>query len=68
VLTGSKDWKTSGQHGKDAAGRDMRAANEASGDQPGMGGPQVGKLEESLGSAVGCKGMVSEDQTRQRKE
>lgn len=46
----------------------MRAANETSAEQQGMGGPRVGKLEESLGSAVGCEGMVSEGQMKQHKE
>jgi len=45
--------------------KDMRAANEGSGDQPGVGGARVGKIEESLGSAVGCEGMVSEGQHKQ---
>ena len=43
----------------------MRAANEAGGDQPGVGGTRLGKVEESLGSAVGCEGMVSERQQKQ---
>jgi uncharacterized protein YjbJ (UPF0337 family) len=64
-LTGSEDWKTTGQHDKDAAVKDMRAANEASGDQPGVGGARLGKVEESLGSAVGCEGMMSEGQHKQ---
>lgn len=45
--------------------KDMRAANEASSAQPGVGGIRVGKMEESLGSAVGCEGMVSEGQQKQ---
>jgi len=48
--------------------RDMKAASEASGDQQGVGGPRVEKLEESLRSAVGCEGMVSEGQVKQHKE
>ena len=43
----------------------MRAASDASSDQPGVGGPRVGKVEESLGNAVGCEGMVSAGQQKQ---
>jgi hypothetical protein len=43
----------------------MRAASDAGADQPGVGGPRVGKVEESIGNAVGCEGMVSEGQQKQ---
>jgi len=43
----------------------MRAANETSANEPGVGGARVGKLEQSLGSAVGCEGMVSEGEKKQ---
>jgi len=46
----------------------MRSAREASGDEPGVGGPKVGKVEESLGNAVGCEGMVSDGQKKQHDE
>jgi hypothetical protein len=40
---------------------EMRAAN--TGD--GVGGARVGKVEESVGSAVGCEGMVEDGKNKQ---
>lgn len=42
----------------------MRAAKEQSQDQPGKN-ETVGKVEEKLGGAVGCEGMVGEGKDRQ---
>ena len=39
----------------------MRAANTGE----GVGRARVGKMAESLGSAVGCEGMVEEGQNKQ---
>lgn len=61
---GSEEWKTSGQNQKEAAVKEMRAANDASG-EPAVGGRRLGNLEESLGNAVGCEGMVSEGEKKQ---
>jgi hypothetical protein len=44
----------------------MRAANEASGEESGVGDSRVGKLEQSLGNALGCEGMVSEGEKKQQ--
>ena len=59
---GSEEWKTTGQLDREAAGKDMREAQDATGDQAGVGGARFGKAEESLGSAVGCQWMVLEGQ------
>ena len=67
-MTGSEDWKLTGQHDKDEAVKEMRTAREASGDEPGLGGLRVGRVEESLGNAVGCEGMVSDGQHKQHRE
>jgi len=53
------------QKNKDVGVKDMQTAKEVSGDQPGVGGTRLGKMEESLGSAVGCEGIVSEGQQKQ---
>jgi len=62
---GSDEWKTTGQHDKEAAVKDMRSANDASSSESGIGGAGVGKLEQSLGNAVGCEGMVTEGEKKQ---
>ncbi|KAI4131232.1 MAG: hypothetical protein LQ338_001325 [Usnochroma carphineum] len=56
--------KSSGAETKDAAVAEMRAAKEQSAGQPAKS-ETMGKVEEKLGGAVGCEGMVDEGKERQ---
>ncbi|MCJ1308774.1 hypothetical protein MMC25_002428 [Agyrium rufum] len=59
-LSGSEAWRQSGQEAKEAAVNEMRSAKEASGGLQDRGDTTMGKVEKSVGSAVGCEGMVEE--------
>ncbi|KAL8851318.1 MAG: hypothetical protein Q9221_003763 [Calogaya cf. arnoldii] len=63
-VSSDPSWKTAGAETKDAAVQEMRAAKEQSQGDPGKN-ETVGKVEEKLGSAVGCEGMVGEGKERQ---
>ncbi|KAK3725028.1 hypothetical protein LTR37_000538 [Vermiconidia calcicola] len=55
-VTGSEDWKSSGQADKQEAIDGMKAASQ--GRDPQTNG--YGKAEEMAGKAVGCEGMEDE--------
>ena len=55
-VTGSQDWKTSGEQDKQAGADAMKAAGENR--DPQQSG--FGKVEEMAGKAVGCEGMENE--------
>ena len=60
--------KNAGASDKQAAVDEMRAAkaqNEAQGDTEVMKNEALGKVEQTLGSAAGCEGMVEEGGKRQ---
>lgn len=63
-VSSDPSWKTAGTETKDAAVAEMRAAKEQSQAEPGKN-DTVGKMEEKLGGAVGCEGMVGEGKERQ---
>ncbi|KAL8671765.1 MAG: hypothetical protein Q9168_003736 [Polycauliona sp. 1 TL-2023] len=63
-VSSDPSWKSAGAETKDAAVAEMRAAKEQSQGEPGKS-DTVGKVEEKLGSAVGCEGMVGEGKERQ---
>jgi hypothetical protein len=56
TVTGSEDWKSTGQQEKQAAIDGMKAASENR--DPQQSG--MGKVEEIAGKAVGCEGMEKE--------
>jgi hypothetical protein len=43
----------------------MRAVRDAGDPEQGIGGPRVGRMETSLGNAVGCEGMVENGKAKQ---
>ncbi|KAL9012923.1 MAG: hypothetical protein Q9180_009055 [Flavoplaca navasiana] len=63
-VSSDPSWKTAGAETKDAAVAEMRAAKEQSQGEPAKN-DTMGKVEEKLGSAVGCEGMVGEGKGRQ---
>ncbi|KAI4253671.1 MAG: hypothetical protein LQ352_003559 [Teloschistes flavicans] len=63
-VSSDPSWKTSASETKDAAVAEMRAAKAQSEGQPGKN-ETMGKVEEKLGGAVGCEGMVGEGKERQ---
>ncbi|KAL8687676.1 MAG: hypothetical protein Q9218_006219 [Villophora microphyllina] len=63
-VSSDPSWKTSATETKDAAVAEMRAAKAQSESHPGKN-ETVGMVEEKLGSAVGCEGMVGEGKERQ---
>ncbi|KAL9007778.1 MAG: hypothetical protein Q9180_009581 [Flavoplaca navasiana] len=63
-VSSDPSWKTAGAETKDAAVAEMRAAKEQSQGEPAKN-DTMGKVEEKLGSAVGCEGMVGEGKERQ---
>ncbi|KAL8728261.1 MAG: hypothetical protein Q9166_005500 [cf. Caloplaca sp. 2 TL-2023] len=63
-ISSDPSWKTAGTEAKDSAVAEMRAAKAQSEGEPGKN-DTVGKMEEKLGSAVGCEGMVGEGKERQ---
>lgn len=63
-ISSDPSWKTSGTETKNAAVEEMRAAKAQSEGDPGKN-ETVGKMEEKLGGAVGCEGMVGEGKDRQ---
>jgi uncharacterized protein YjbJ (UPF0337 family) len=62
-VTGSEDWKRSGHDDKEAALAEMRAANQGG---PKDAGVVPGKVESTLGKAIGCDGMVENGEAKQR--
>lgn len=63
-VSSDPSWKTSATETKEGAVAEMRAAKAQSEGEPGKN-TTVGKVEEKLGSAVGCEGMVGEGKDRQ---
>ncbi|KAL8865241.1 MAG: hypothetical protein Q9198_009414 [Flavoplaca austrocitrina] len=63
-VSSDPSWKTAAAETKDAAVAEMRAAKEQSQGEPAKN-DTMGKVEEKLGSAVGCAGMVGEGKERQ---
>ncbi|KAL9583015.1 MAG: hypothetical protein Q9212_002961 [Teloschistes hypoglaucus] len=63
-VSSDPSWKSSATETKDAAVAEMRAAKAQSEGQPGKY-ETMGKVEEKLGGAVGCEGMVGEGKERQ---
>ncbi|KAL8977865.1 MAG: hypothetical protein Q9205_006420 [Flavoplaca limonia] len=63
-VSSDPSWKTAGAETKDAAVAEMRAAKEQSQGEPAKN-DTMGKVEEKLGSAVGCEGMVGAGKDRQ---
>lgn len=61
-LTGSEEWKRSGIQDKEAAMAEMRAADHG----PDKDSMVPGKLESTLGRAVGCDGMIEHGEEKQR--
>ena len=58
-LTSSEPLKSSGLDDKNVAIEEMRAAKDAAGGNTTQN-PMVGKVEATLGGAVGCEGMEDE--------
>ncbi|KAI4197350.1 MAG: hypothetical protein LQ350_005971 [Teloschistes chrysophthalmus] len=63
-VSSDPSWKSSATETKDAAVAEMRAAKAQSQGEPGKN-ETMGKVEEKLGGAVGCEGMVGEGKDRQ---
>ncbi|KAL8638267.1 MAG: hypothetical protein Q9228_004567 [Teloschistes exilis] len=63
-VSSDPSWKSSATETKDAAIAEMRAAKAQSEGEPGKN-ETMGKVEEKLGGAVGCEGMVGEGKERQ---
>ncbi|KAI4145445.1 MAG: hypothetical protein L6R39_003797 [Caloplaca ligustica] len=63
-VSSDPSWKTSAAETKDDAVAEMRAAKAQNESHPGKN-ETVGKVEEKLGGAVGCEGMVDEGKGRQ---
>ena len=60
---GNEEWRSSGAEQKDAAINEMRQAGEQR-EEPSKNST-MGKMEESVGKAVGCEGMENEGQKAQ---
>ncbi|KAI4167736.1 MAG: hypothetical protein LQ343_006978 [Gyalolechia ehrenbergii] len=63
-ISSDPSWKKSAAETKDAAVEEMRAAKAQSEGDPAKN-ETMGKVEEKLGGAVGCEGMVGEGKERQ---
>ncbi|KAI0386099.1 hypothetical protein F5Y04DRAFT_243353 [Hypomontagnella monticulosa] len=62
-VTGSQAWTTSGEQAKAHAVDTMKAAGEKR--DPSQG---YGKIEQKLGQATGCEGMVKEGEASKKSE
>ena len=62
-MTGSQAWTTSGEQAKAHAVDTMKAAGEKR--DPSQG---YGKIEQKLGQATGCEGMVKEGEASKKSE
>lgn len=63
-ISSDPSWKTAATETKDAAVAERRAAKAQSEGEP-QKNETMGKVEERLGGAVGCEGMVGEGKERQ---
>ena len=63
-VTGSQAWKDSGVHDKQEATEKMRAANQGPTDNSIISGT----TEKKIGNAVGCPGMVTNGEQKERQQ